>query len=157
MVMTDIRTPTTLTKEEYLELPPHERGKYLREIIKKTLEQNEQGVSVSDLEDNLPFDKRAIQKHLEVLTHTNVAYTSKVGPTKLYHPNERAMHTGFEEEFTINGKKYGLYTVDNRLGDFVLIQEMKGDEIEGGVLIPMGGFNEFVEKINEMEGLINDE
>jgi DNA-binding transcriptional ArsR family regulator len=148
--MTKIRTPSTLSKEEYLELPPHERGKYLREIIRKTLEQNEQGVSVSDLEENLPFDKRAIQKHLEVLTHTNVAYTSKVGPTKLYHPNERAMHTGIEKEFTINGKEYGIYTVDNRLGEFVLIQESKNDEVEGGVLVPLSGFDEFIKNINEV-------
>lgn len=155
--MGDIRTPTTLSKEEYLELPPHERGKYLREIIRKTLEQNEHGVSVSDLEENLPFDKRAIQKHLEVLTHTNVAYTSKVGPTKLYHPNERAMHTGFEEEFRINGKDYGLFTVDNRLGEFVLIQEMKDDDVEGGILIPIGGFDDFVEKVNEMRDQVIDE
>jgi DNA-binding transcriptional ArsR family regulator len=148
--MTNIRTPSTLSKEEYLELPPHERGKYLREIIRKTLEQNEQGVSVSDLEENLPFDKRAIQKHLEVLTHTNVAYTSKVGPTKLYHPNERALHTGIEKEFTINGKEYGIYTVDNRLGEFVLIQESKNDEVEGGVLVPLSGFDEFIKNINEV-------
>lgn len=148
--MTNIRTPSTLSKEEYLELPPHERGKYLREIIRKTLEQNEQGVSVSDLEENLPFDKRAIQKHLEVLTHTNVAYTSKVGPTKLYHPNERAMHTGIEKEFTINGKEYGIYTVDNRLGEFVLVQESKNDEVEGGVLVPISGFEKFIKNINEV-------
>lgn len=155
--MGDIRTPTTLTKEEYLELPPHERGKYLREIIRKTLEKNEQGVSVTDLEENLPFDKRAIQKHLEVLTHTNVAYTSKVGPTKLYHPNERAMHTGIEREFSINGKEYGLYTVDNRLGEFILIQESKADEIEGGILIPMNGFDEFVAQVNGLrEEISND-
>lgn len=155
--MGDIRTPTTLSKEEYLELPPHERGKYLREIIRKTLEQNEQGVSVTDLEENLPFDKRAIQKHLEVLTHTNVAYTSKVGPTKLYHPNERAMHTGIEKEFTINGKKYGMYTVDNRLGEFVLIQESQGNEVEGGILIPMSGFEKFVDQVNNMMEEISDD
>lgn len=155
--MSSIRTPTTLSKDEYLELPPHERGKYLREVIKKTLEMNTQGVSVSDLEDSLPFDKRAIQKHLEVLTHTNVAYTSTVGPTRLYHPNERAMHTGYEEEFDVNGKTYGIYTVDNRLGEFVLVQEMKDDEIEGGILIPKSGFDIFVKKVNELKGVIDHE
>lgn len=154
--MGQIRTPETLEKEQYLELPPHERGQYLRTIIRKTLEMNEQGVSVSDLEDSLPFDKRAINKHLEILTHTNVAYTSQIGPTKLYHPNERAMHTGFEKEVKLNGKEYGIYTVDNRLGEFVLIQEIKDDDIKGGILVPQSVFNEFIEILGEVNEVVSD-
>jgi len=155
--MSEIETPVSLSKKEYLELPPHERGQYLRQIIKETLERNEQGVSVSDLEENLPFDRRAIQKHLEVLTHTNVAYTSKVGPTRLYHPNERAVHTGFEEEFQLSGREYGVYAIDNRLGEFILIQETKNGDVEGGILIPKSGFSEFVDMLAEVREVVNSD
>lgn len=155
--MSKIDTPTTLSKEDYLQLPPNERGQYLRDVIKKTLEKNEHGVSVSDLEENLPFDKRAIQKHLEVLTHTNVAYTSQVGPTILYHPNDRAVHAGLKETFKLNGKEYEISTVDNRLGEFILIQETKDGDIEGGIIIPKDEYDGFVKVLNEMQEVISND
>lgn len=157
--MPEIETPNTLSKEDYLELPPHDRGRYLREKIRETLELNEdRGVSVSNLEDNLPFDKRAIQKHLEVLTHTNVAYTAMVGPTKLYYPNERAMHSGFDRKITLNSRRFGISDIENQLGHFILIQEIKEDDIGGGILIPFSHFDRFVDELKSVrEALVNEE
>jgi hypothetical protein len=157
--MGEIATPETLSKDAYLELPPHERGHYLREKIQETLELNQnEGVSVTDLEENLPFDKRAIQKHLEVLTHTNVAYTSKVGPTRLYFPNERAVHSSFDREITLAEREFGVSKIENKLGEFLLIKEIKEDDIGGGILVPYNHYPEFVEELRSVkEALKYDE
>lgn len=157
--MSKVKTPETLSKEVYLELPPHERGHYLREKIQETLELNQDtGISVSDLEENLPFDKRAIQKHLEVLTHTNVAYTSMVGPTKLYYPNERAVHSSFDREIKLGEREFGVSKIENKLGDFLLVKEIKDDDIGGGILVPYEHYPEFVEELQSVkEALHYDE
>jgi hypothetical protein len=156
--MTEIETPETLSKEGYLELPPHERGHYLREKIMETLELNEDtGVSVSALEEKLPFDRRAIQKHLEVLTHTNAAYADEVGPTKLYFPNERAVHSNYDRKTNLNGREFGFSVVDNKLGHFVLIKEIKEKDIGGGILVPVDHFDEFVNELQSVKEAITHE
>lgn len=156
--MSDIETPETLTKEVYLELPPDERGHYLREKIQETLELNHiDGVSVTDLADSLPFDRRAIQKHLEVLVHTNVAYTAKVGPTKLYYPNERAMHSGFDTALDLENSKFGVSEIENKLGHFILIQERKEGELGGGILVPFDDFESFIDNLSEVKDVIRNE
>lgn len=156
--MSGISTPETLSKGTYLELPPHERGHYLREKIRETLELNEEdGVSVSDLEKNLPFDKRAIQKHLEVLTHTNVAYTSKVGPTILYFPNERAVHSSFDREIKLGDRMFGVSKIENKLGQFILIKEIKENDIGGGILVPFDRYPKFVEALQSVNEAVHYE
>lgn len=156
--MTEVDTPETLDKELYLELPPDERGHYLREKIQETLELNHRdGVTVSDLADNLPFDRRAIQKHLEVLTHTNVAYLIERGPTKLYFPNERAMHSGFDDEISVNGSDFGVSEIQNKLGHFILVQEKKEGELGGGILVPFDKFNIFLDELGSVWEEIENE
>lgn len=156
--MDSIATPETLSKDQYLELPPDERGHYLREKIQETLELNQSdGVSVTDLADNLPFDRRAIQKHLEVLVHTNVAYTAKVGPTKLYFPNERAVHSGFDNTIEVNGARFGISSIENNLGHFVLIQEKKEGDLGGGILVPFDKFGQFISELASVKDVIGYE
>lgn len=149
--MTELETPEILSREEYLELPPDERGEYLRRMIKKTIEMNPKGISVSDLASNLPFDKRAISKHLEVLEHTREIFTSKIGPTVLYHPNERPVHPGYEDEFEIQDHEYGIYHIKTRLGEFILLQEIKGGKIKGGIKIPKSGLNDYLDRLETLK------
>lgn len=156
-LMSKVPTPATLSKDEYLELPPHERGHYLREVIKKTLKKNPEGVTVSDLVDSLPFDRRSVEKHLEVLTHTNIAYTSKVGHTTVYHPNGRTMHPGLEYGFSIKSRDYGIYSVENKLGEFMLVQEKKERDVGGGILIAKSEFDDFIGHLQNVKEEIKNE
>jgi hypothetical protein len=147
--MEKTKIPEVLPRAQILKLPPEEREYYLGEIIKKTIEANLYGISLSQLAKDLPFDSRSIEKHLAIMLHTNEIYSVKIGTTNLYFPNTRALHPIAEEKFEINNREYKLYTLKNRLGEFVLIQEVRGlKQVGGGILIPLSGFRQFVNKLS---------
>ena len=161
--MQKIEVPEVLNKEEYLTLPPYERDLYVRQIIRKTLGMNLHGVSIGMLTAGLPFDFRTIEKHLSILTHTNEIYFVRIGPTILYLPNSRAVRPAIEETLRTDGREYGFYLLQNRLGEFVFIQEKRktestrekfggepiSEEAKGGVLIPIEAFDDFLKHINK--------
>jgi len=153
--MQKIEVPEVLPRNEYLKLPPRERELYVREILRQTVKNNPNGVSVAQLSRVLPFDSRTIEKHLSVLSYTNEVYTVDIGPTTLYLPNTRAMHPVSEKRLEIDGREYAVYVLKNRLGKFVFIQERKKtefvNETHGGILIPLSDFKNFVEYLNGVE------
>jgi len=154
--MSEMRIPEVLSREEYLKLPPQERERYVREILRQTVNMNRYGVTVPHLSKNLPFDSRTIEKHLSIMRYTNEIYTVKIGPTVLYLPNSRALHPAIEIQKTLeaNGREYAVSVLQNRLGEFVFIQEKKKTEftkeVGGGILVPLSHFNRFVEYLSEI-------
>lgn len=154
VMSSQIKVPNVLTKTELLKLPPQERELYVREILRQTLNLNSvNGVTISTLTKNLPFDPRTLEKHLSILTYTNEVYAVNIGPTALYLPNSRAMHSITQKTLNINGREYSIYELENRLGQFIFIQEKKKqgytNEIRGGILIPKAGFAQFINYLKE--------
>lgn len=148
--MMEIKIPEILEKKEYLKLPPNERERYVREILRQVVAMNPLGVTVSVLKDELPFNSRTLEKHLSVLTFTNEIYTVKIGPNSLYLPNHKALHHESRELINLKNREYIVYAVNNRLGEFVLIQEKKPShsnrmDVGGGILIPKESFKEFID------------
>lgn len=154
----EIQTPEVLAKGEYLKLPPNEREQYIREILRQTVRKNINGVTVSTLTQKLPFDSRTIEKHLSVLTCTNEIYSVKIGNTQLYLPNSIPMHHAKKQTFNIKNREYTAYVLQNRMGEFVFIQEKKkteyNEEIGGGILIPLADFEQFVNFISGFDAEI---
>lgn len=146
--MLRIEVPEVLPKSEYLKLPPSERELYVREILRQTIRKNIHGVTVGLLAKQLPFDSRTIEKHLSVLMYTNEIYAVKVGNTQLYLPNSIPMHPAKKQSFETENREYVAYVLQNRLGEFVFIQEKKKteftEEVGGGILIPLDDFKGFV-------------
>ena len=149
-----IKVPDILPKKEYLKLAPEERELYIREILRQTLNMNPYGVTVGGIRRQLPFDGRTVEKHLSILTYTNEIYGMKIGPTTLYLPNSKAMHSAMEKTLLLNGKEYSVHLLQNRLGKFVFIQEKKKQrftlDVSRGILIPFSGFGRFVDYLQEI-------
>jgi len=148
----EIQIPEVLPKSEYLKLPPNEREHYVRGILRQTIRRNVDGVTASLLAQRLPFDSRTIEKHLSILTCTNEIYSVKIGNTQLYLPNSIPMHHAKKQTFEIKNREYIAYVLQNRMGEFVFIQEKKktefAEEIGGGILIPLSDFEQFVNFIS---------
>lgn len=148
-----IQIPEVLPKSEYLKLPPSERELYVREILRQTVRMNMEGVTASMLTQKLPFDSRTIEKHLSILTCTNEIYSVKIGNTQLYLPNSIPMHHSKKQKFELTDREYTVYALQNRMGEFVFIQEKKKteftEEVGGGILIPLDSFEEFANFINK--------
>lgn len=155
MLSEQIKVPDVLQKKQYLKLPPQERELYIREVLRQTLNMNQYGVTVGTITRHLPFDSRTIEKHLSVLMYTNEIYGMKIGPTILYLPNSKAMHSVMEKTLVLNGKEYAAHLLQNRLGEFIFIQEKKkrgyAQDVSGGILVPFSGFSKFVDYLKEIE------
>jgi hypothetical protein len=154
-----IELPHLLSSSEYQKLSPSDKETYIKEILRQTLQKNQQGVTVSQLNQELPFDRRIMEKHLEVMKFTNELYTVKLGSNILYIPNHKAMHEASSHFVKLGHHEYQVYTLRNRLGNFAIIQQRKvsknSQEITGGLQLPLEDFEKFVDylkrSISDME------
>lgn len=155
----EIEFPTMLSKQEYQKMPSGEKETHIKEILRQTLALNPSGVTVTQLKQELPFDRRIIEKHLDVMEYTNEIYSFKLGSNKLYIPNHKAMHEATSYSERLNHYEYKVYTLRNKLGDFAVIQQKdlkrSSQDITGGLQIPLEQFEKFVKylsrSISDME------
>ena len=140
-------------------MPPSEKETHIKEILRQTFTLNPSGVTVTQLKQKLPFDRRIIEKHLDVMEFTNEIYSFKLGSNKLYIPNHKAMHEATSYSERLDTNEYQVYTLRNKLGDFAVIQQRdlkrNTNDITGGLQIPLEHFEKFVKylgkSISDME------
>lgn len=145
----DVKLPDILEKQEFVKLPPSEKERYVREILKQIIELNPYGVTISMLKDKVPFSDKTLEKHLSVLTYINEIYTVKIGQNQLYLPNHKPLHYEVRDKISLNNREYLIYSVNNRLGEYIIVQEKKETQdkrmdIGGGITIPKEAFEEFL-------------
>ncbi len=147
--------PTLLSDLEFQKLSAQEKETYVKEVLRKTLEKNPHGLTVSQLKEMLPFDRRVIEKHLGIMKFTNELYTVAIGSNILYIPNHKAMHEATSASKRLGNHEYQVYTLQNRLGDFVVIQQRDlnrdSQDITGGLNLPKHDFGEFVSYLRKAE------
>ena len=154
-----IEFPNLLSTYEYQKMPPDEKETYIKEILRQTLSKNPNGVTITQLKQQLTFDRRIIEKHLGVMEFTNEIYSFKLGLNKLYIPNHKAMHEATSYSEKLDNLEYQVYTLHNKLGDFAVIQQkdlkLNSQDITGGLQIPLEHFEKFVKylgrSISDME------
>jgi len=148
-----IEFPNLLSHLEYQKMPPEEKETYIKEILRQTLSKNPDGVTITQLKRQLPFDRRIIEKHLDVMEFTNEIYSFKLGLNKLYIPNHKAMHEATSYSEKLDHYEYKVYTLRNKLGDFVVIQQKdlkrNSQDITGGLQIPLEHFEKFVKYLSK--------
>ena len=150
-----IKTPQMLDRAQFVRLPTHEREQYTREILRKALKMNPNGLTVSKINQSLGIDTRTISKHLSVMEYTNEIYSEKFGRTAVYYPNAKLMHPASEQAFDLGHIEFQVYTIKNsRIGDSIFIQERKKgeytDDIGSGILIPITKFKDFTEYLYDI-------
>ena len=154
-----IEPPNLLSRPEYQKMSATEKEIHIKEILRQTLVKNSSGVTITQLKQHLPFDRRIIEKHLDVMEYTNEIYIVKLGHNKLYIPNHKAMHEATSYSEKLDSYEYQVYTLHNRLGDFAVIQQKdlkrNDQDITGGLQIPLEHFEKFVKylgnSISDME------
>jgi predicted DNA-binding protein YlxM (UPF0122 family) len=142
-------------QEDYMKLKPDLREKYVCEKVKETLYMNKDGVSLTELATNLPFNRKTIEKCLERFVSVNEAYSKQYGVTKAYFPNSRAMHSLAELEIKDKEKTFRSVIIDNLLGQWVYIQEYNdtvyGKDVKGGIMVPLKDLDKFISFLNQTQ------
>lgn len=161
MLVTEVvDLPTLLSDIEYHKMDPPEKESYIKEVLRKTLQINPHGVTISQLKELLPFERRTMEKHLEIMKFTNEIYTVPVGSSKLYLPNHKAMHEASSQSARFGTHEYQVHVLKNRLGDFAVIQQRDArkdsQDVTGGLQISLKDYKGFVNYLRKtvtyMEG-----
>lgn len=143
-----VEKPMLLSGVEYQRMSPPEKEVYIKEVLRKTLQMNPHGLTITQLKNALQFEKRVMEKHLEIMKVTNEVYTVKLGSNILYISNHKAMHEATSLSKKFGDYEYQVYTLKNRLGDFVVIQQrdIRKDSpyIAGSLQLPLKDFSDFV-------------
>lgn len=150
MVFYGLKLPSDMFDEEkFKAMPAKDKKDYLRVILKKILELNPNGITVSQINNAISYyNKPVIWNHLENMVSTREAYSLEFGKTIVYYPNGKMVHPLFKEDIQISDKLYSIFLVRNDFGDFLYLQEKKLDKLGlstacGGIILPFNNCEEF--------------
>jgi hypothetical protein len=151
------------SQKEFDGLSPAQREKHCEYLIKKMLENSKEGILISQIKDEVPYlkNEKAIQRHLDKMVNTNVAYKKLIGRAYLYYLNGRLLHESLKEDMQAGDKVYSFYHIRNPDGEFIFIQEKKRGEfrdfsITGGILVKADYFGNLMEHLEDINKKIKN-
>ena len=140
-------------EKEFEGLSQSQKEKHYDYVVKKVLENAKEGIIISQIKEAIPYlNDKAIQRYLDKLVNTNVAYKKLIGRTYIYYLNGRLLHESLKEDMQAGDKLYSFYHIKNPDGEFVFIQEKKRGEfrdfsITGGILIKVDYFDNLLDSL----------
>ena len=151
-----------LQKETFKSLPAKEKDEYLGNLLKKILELNPEGVTISQIKDATGFTYSTLWHHLEVLSCTAQCHKTSRGNVDIYYPTGTMNHLNDYNKGKIH---YALSTAENDEGKFVCIHEKKENRTGSlavckGVSIPIELIDKIIDdlsKIKESKSHLNED
>jgi len=144
-------------EKEFDGLSQTQKEKHCEYIIRKMLENSTDGLIVSQVKNLIPYMKndRTIQRYLDKLINTNIAYKKLRGRTYIYQLNGKLLHDTLKEDVPAGDKLYSFYHIKNPDGEFIFIQEKKKGEfkdvsVTGGILIKFQYLQTLIENLIEI-------
>ena len=141
-------------EKEFDGLSQTQKEKHCDYIISKMLENSGEGVIVSQVKSLIPYMKneKTIQRYLDKLVNTNIAYKKLIGRTYIYQLNGKLLHEALKENVPAGDKLYSFYHIKNPDGEFIFIQEKKIGEfkdvsVTGGILIKSQYLKNLIENL----------
>jgi hypothetical protein len=158
----EIKIPNVmLSAKEVQALKPLERENYVRSVIKKILNANENGVMSSEIVEATNLNRITVTKHLEYLVAIREAYKSDRGSGSIYYQNGRLVHPTDRLSVPIGNKVYDFIKLENAEGKFVFIQEKEQDElrlktVKGGIMIRCEDLSVFMDGLKNFMRIASD-
>lgn len=137
--MAQINLPKELLrKEAFRTLPAKEKEEYLGNLLKKILESNPEGITISQIKEATGLNYSTLWHHLEVLSCTAQCHKVSRGNLDVYFSIGKATHLN---DYDLGKVRYSVSMVENDKGRFVCIYEKRETRtgtygICKGVLIP---------------------
>ena len=142
-----------LEKEAFKTLPAKEKEEYVSNLLKKILELNEDGITISQIREATGLTYSTIWHHLEILSCTAQAHKISRGNLDVYYHNGITNHLNEH----IDGEvRYTISTVKNKEGDFVCIHEKRENRLGNhtvcsGIEIPFELIDNFIETFSKVK------
>ncbi len=137
--MAKINLPKDILERSALKsLPAKEKEEYLNNLLKKVLDINPEGVTISQIKESIGLTPSTIWHHLEMLKSTAQCRKISHGNMDVYHPYGKEEQLG---DFDTPRAKYTIGRVQNEEGTFVCIHDKRKNRQETytvvrGIAIP---------------------
>lgn len=152
--MAKINIPSeSLQKEAFKTLSAKEKEEYVGNVLKKILELNPEGITISQIREATGLTYSTIWHHLEILSCTAQCHKISRGNLDIYHPTGKTTHLN---DYDKGKAKYTLSTVENSEGSFVCIHE-KRENMAGnstvckGIEFPVELIDDFIGELNKVK------
>jgi len=142
-----------LQKESFKTLPAKEKEEYLGNMLKKVLELNPEGLTISQIKEATGMTYSTIWHHLEVLSCTAQIYKVSRGNLDVFYPVGKSSHLN---DYDHHGIHYSISAVENSQGKFVCIHEQKENRqgqhaVSKGVLIPFSLIEDIIKALSKLK------
>ena len=125
--MANINIPDEiLEKTSFRTLPAKEKEEYVSNLLKKVLDLNPDGITISQIRDATGLTYSTIWHHLEILSCTAQGQKISHGNLDVYYPNGDINHLN---EYTKGKANYAISTVKNREGNLICIHEKRQNRL----------------------------
>lgn len=143
-----------LQKESFKALPAKEKEEYLRNLLKKILEINPEGVTISQIKEATDFTYSTVWHHLEILSCTAQCHKLSRGNLDIYHPTGKSVHLN---DYNKGNVLYTISTIEEARGKFVSVHEKRENKagsqtVVSGIGIPVELIGNIVETLNKVKG-----
>src|SRR3989338_2537140 len=139
-----------LGKEAFKTLPAKGKEEYLSNLLKKILDLNPEGVTISQIKESAGLTYSTVWHHLEILSCTAQGKKISHGNLDVYYPIGNMSHLN---DYSKGKAVYSISTVENNEERFVCINEKRENRsgnhtVCKGILIPY----EIIDKVvSELE------
>jgi len=152
--MANINLPKDmLEKEAFKTLPAKEKEEYVTNLLKKILDINEDGITISQIKEATGLTYSTIWHHLEILSCTAQAHKISRGNLDVYYHNGTATDLNESSKGEV---KYGLSLVKNKEGNFVCIHEKRQNRMGNhtickGINLPVELLGNFIAELDKVK------
>ena len=137
--MAKINLPSEmLQKEAFRAFPAKEKEEYVSNLLKKILELNPGGITISQIKEDTGLTYSTIWHHLEVLSCTAQSNKVSHGNMDVYYPTGKISHLN---DYAKDKIIYSLSIVESGNEQFICIHEKRENRsgnpaVRSGILIP---------------------
>ena len=142
-----------LEKETFKSLPAKDKEEYMKNLLKKVLELNPDGVTISQIKEATGFTYSTIWHHLEVINCTAQGHKISRGNLDVYYP---IGNVTLLDEYAKGKAIYSVSIAESNEGNLVCIYEKRENRLGNqtickGVHIPLELIEDIVKTLNKVK------
>ncbi|MBI2541331.1 winged helix-turn-helix transcriptional regulator [Candidatus Woesearchaeota archaeon] len=142
-----------LQKEAFKTLPAKEKEEYVSNLLKKILELNQEGITISQIKEATGLTYSTLWHHLEVLGCTAQCHKVSYGNLDMYFPIGKFTHLN---DYGKSKSTYSISTAENKDGSFVCIHEKRENRAGNqavckGISIPVELIGDLIKTLDQIK------
>lgn len=142
-----------LGKEAFKTLPAKGKEEYLSNLLKKILDLNPEGATISQIKESAGLTYSTIWHHLEILSCTAQGKKISHGNLDVYYPIGNMSHLN---DYNKGKAVYSISTVENNEGRFVCIHEKRENRAGNqtvckGIVIPYDIIDKLISDLEKVK------